>query len=198
MKKIFTMMAVAIVALTFNACSEDDNPNPSDIPVGGKNVITVNTEALYKELNAIQEITSEMTEDSSFIEGTVLVYDADGNLVKQYSKEIHQVETITFETEEFPNGTYTLVAIQRLNFHGYEIWKLIDIDQLYTARIEYGNNAYQVIQNALGIASETVTVADKSIEANLTPKAAGSIVSFRADGLYESSNIISSLCMQSH
>lgn len=188
MKKIFTMMAVAIVALTFNACSDDDD-NPSDIPVGGKNVITVNTEALYKELDAIREITSELTEDSSFIEGTVLVYDADGNLVKQYSKEIHRVETISFETEEFPNGTYTLVAIQRLNFHGYEIWRLVDIGQLSTVRIEYGNDAYADIQNALGIACETVTVEDKSIEANLTPKAAGSIVGFRADGIYEKSNI---------
>lgn len=187
MKKILTKMAVAIVALTFSACSEEDNP--SNDPLNGNAVITVNTQALYNELNAIDDITKGLTLDSCFIESSVLIYDANGNLVKQLSGETHQLEPMTFEAGDIPNGTYTLLAIQRLNFHGYELWKIVDIDQLATVRIDYGSASYPVPQNALGITSETVVVAGKAIEVTLTPKAAGSILDFRADGLRKSDNI---------
>ena len=189
MKKILTMMAVAIVALTFSACSDDENS--TDNQVSGKAVITVNTAALYSELKAEEEIANDLTIDSCFIESTVLIYNASGNLVEQLSEETRQLGTMTFETGDVPNGTYTLVAIQRLNYHGYVLWKLVDTEKLSTVCINYGDVRYPVPQNALGIESKTVTVAGKTIEATLTPKAAGSVIDFIADGLKESDDIAS-------
>lgn len=189
MKSILRLMAVAIAALVFQACSESDNPVNSDET--GKAIVTVNVKSLYEKLEAITEINQEMAanEYPACIVGTVLIYDANGDLILQLTDSTRQLDPITFEVKNIPNGTYTLVACQYLGYEEVALWELTDVEKLSTVRVDYTDIYYPVITNALGVVSKTVTIDGGTIEANVTPEVAGSNLTLRVDGMREKDDI---------
>ena len=189
MKSILRLMSIAIAALAFQACSESDNPVNSDET--GKAIVTVNVKSLYEKLEAITEITQEMadTDDPACIVGTVLIYDVNGDLIQQLTDTTRQLDPITFEVKNIPNGTYTLVACQYLGAEEEPLWELTDVEKLSTVRIDYTEYYYPVITNAVGVVTKTVTIDGGTIEANVTPEVAGSNLTLRVDGMREIDNI---------
>lgn len=184
--KATVALCCMVMTISFIACSQVDNPS---IPSAGSAVITVNVSALYEELDIIDEITHELSLDDTNINGTVFIYDANGQLVKQLSGETRQLVPLTINAKSIPNGTYTIVAIQHLAHKASSPWQVVNPDQLSTVRVEQSDAYSPEAQNALGIVYETVTVKGGNIEAEVTPRAAGSVIDFRADGITESKGI---------
>lgn len=175
------MVAAALCCMTmsvFTSCTNDDNP----VPNGGKAVITVNTVALYDELNITDLMQESLKGDLSIID-SVLIYDEAGNLLKKLGAESKTLEPLTIEAGNLPNGTYTLVAWQTTpNDDGKIAWVLSGEDQLSTVSLSTDYDTF-FYTRSLGYASATVTVDGGSIEASVSPKAMGSIIELRIDNL---------------
>ena len=184
MKQILRLMAMTIAAVAFVACSDSDNPVSPDVLTGNA-VVTVNVKALYEQLDAVDSVIQKMEEyEEAFIVGTVLIYDANGDLIQQLTDSVRQLDPITFDVKDIPSGTYTLVACEYLDWEGYPLWKFTDVEKLSTVRVEI-DTYYPVLINALGVVSETVTVDGSLIETNVTPEAAGSCLKVHFDGIRE-------------
>ena len=188
MKSILRLMAITIVAMAFVACTDDaDNPVSG---ATGQAFITVNVKSLFEKLEAVTEINQEMADpEAGFIVGTVLIYDSNGDLIEQLSDTTRQLDPLTFEVKNIPNGTYTLVACEYLGDTYDTFWELSDVEKLSTVRMDYGNLFYPVIHNALGVVSETITIDGGTIEADVTPEVAGSNLTLRVEGVREKDDI---------
>lgn len=180
MKKLM-MAAAALCCVTvgvFTSCTNDDNP----VSNSGKALITVNTVALYDELN-ITDLMSESLNGKLSIIDSVLIYDEAGNLLKKLGAESKTLEPLTIEADNLPNGTYTLVAWQTTrNDDGTIPWFVSGEDQLSTVSISTVYDTF-FYTRSLGYASATVTVDGGSIAASVSPKAMGSIIELRIDNL---------------
>lgn len=186
-KKLFlwaiTAMMTMVLPMCVTSCSTEDNPLPT-----GKATITVNTGALYEELGVTDDVLKAFDRYRSFeIRGTVLIYDENGNLVKEITGSTRQLEPMTIDVSDVLYGTYTLVAVQYPYYTADDdpFTMLNDIDKLSTAHFEYDRTYRIEAQDAVGFCSETVTLDGTPIEATITPKAAGSIIDMRMDGITE-------------
>lgn len=171
--KTAATLCCMVMTMAFTACVNEDNPAT---PNSGSAVITVNVSALYEELDIIDEITHELSLDDTYINGDVLIYDANGELVRRLMGEPRQLAPLTINANNIPNGTYTIVALQHLANKTNSPWQVVDPDQLSTVRIEQSDAFSPESQNALGIVSGTITVSGCDIEASVTPRAAGSVI----------------------
>lgn len=183
MKRTLSLMAAIIATLAFSACSDNDNPTTPDTPSGGRAVITVNTAALYEEINWVGAIELNLAKDMC-ISDTVLIYDQSGHLVTKLGAVTKSLEPLTFTVEDLPNGTYTLVAWQAGFFdHETSVSKqflLADEEELSTLKLMEQHHIL-AFTDANGLAYATVTVNDNSIEATLTPKLVGSILNLKLE-----------------
>ena len=75
MRQIVKLMVVTIVCIVMGACSNDDvNPVHND----AKAVITLNTAALYEQLNTTSEMNAFLADSKNYVYATVLIYDQQG------------------------------------------------------------------------------------------------------------------------
>ena len=182
MKKIIYLTAAVIVALAFNACSTNDNPiTPST--QSGRAVITLNTAAMYEEVG-IAAIIERNLNKLLCIADTVLIYDQNGRLVSKLGTVTKSFEPQTFEFDDMPNGTYTLVGWQTSYLDDGttpdQHFALADEEELSTVKVI---QLYPIHSTATtnGLASATVTVNGNSFEATVTPKFVGSIFDLKSE-----------------
>jgi len=175
------LAAAALCCMTmslFTSCTNEDVP----VPVSGKAVITVNTVALYDELNITDQMPEWLDGDLTIVD-SVLIYDQAGSLLKKLGAETKNLQPLTIEANDLPNGTYTLVAWQTArNDDGRIAWFVYDEEQLSTVYI-YTPYTGLYYTRALGYASATITVDDGNIEASVSPKAMGSVIELQVDNL---------------
>lgn len=181
MKKLLYLMTAVIATLTFSACSgNDDNPAT---PVSGRAVITINTAALYEELNITDLMPRWLDTGSLAILDSVLIYDQAGCLINKLGARTYAMQPVTIDTGDLPNGTYTLVVWQAGRSSDERIpWTLSGEERLSTVSLttQFVGIGYMW---AVGSATATVTVRGGSIQASLTPKSLGSIIELRVDNL---------------
>lgn len=180
--KLMAAAALCCMMTAFTACSLDDNPVA---PVCGRAMITVNTAALYDELNITDEVSDALDDGRISIIDTVLIYDQAGDLVTKLGAKSSTLQPITFDTEDLVNGTYTLVAWQSTcNRKDKTVWSISGEEQLSTV------NLYTIYENidctrALGYASATVTIDYGFTDVDVQPKSLGSIIDIQIDNLTE-------------
>ena len=182
MKKIMYLMTAVIVILAFNACSVNDNPATLGT-TSGRAVITVNTAAMYEEVGIADLIEFNLSRKMS-LSDTVLIYDQNGHLVTKLGTETKSLEPLTFEVDNLPNGTYTLIGWQKGNFDdGTDLgtrFILADEEELSTVKL-LQVVPVPMVAFANGLASATVTVNGNSIEATVAPKLVGSIFNIKSE-----------------
>ena len=182
MKKIMYLMTAVITALAFNACSVNDNPATPGTP-SGRAVITVNTAAMYEEVGMADLIEFNLSRKMS-LSDTVLIYDQNGHLVTKVGTETKSFEPLTFEVDNLPNGTYTLVGWQSGNFdYGTpteKMFVLADETELSTVKLLQVDPVVMVAF-ANGLATATVTVNGNAIEATVAPKLVGSMLTMKSE-----------------
>ena len=176
------LMTAVIVTLAYSACSVNDNPATPGNP-SGRAVITVNTAALYEEIDLVGAIELNLAKDMC-ISDTVLIYDQSGHLVTKLGAVTKSLEPLTFTVEDLPNGTYTLVAWQA-SFFDRETsvskeFVLADEEELSTLKL-IEQHYILSFSDANGLAYASVTVNNNSIEATVTPKLVGSILNLKLE-----------------
>ena len=180
MKKTIYLMTAVIVTLAFHACSIDDNPAP---PSTGQAVITVNTAAMFEEVGLAELIESNLPKNLCLAD-TVLIYDQNGQLVSKLGTVTKSFESLTFEFDDLPNGTYTLVGWQTSYLDDGttpdQHFALADEEELSTVKVI---QLYPIHSTATtnGLASATVTVNGNSFEATVTRKFVGSIFDLKSE-----------------
>lgn len=180
--KLMAAAALCCMMTAFTACTTDDNPV---IPVSGRAMITVNTAALYEELDLADRMPSYLDDGTVTIIDSVLIYDQTGNLLTKVGAKTRSLQPLTIDADDLPNGTYTLVAWQSACDADEKVaWSIAGENQLSTVNLY---TKYERISWpwAVGYASATVTVDGGSVEASLTPKSLGSIIDIRIDNLTE-------------
>lgn len=180
MKKLIYLMTAVIVTLAFNACSINDNPATPSNP-SGRAVITVNTAAMYEEVDLVETIERNLSKIMC-VSDTVLIYDQNGHLVKKVGTVTKSLEPLTIVADDLPNGTYTLVAWQT-GYYDYETAKpimLADEEELATVKLVRLKNCL-LYAYANGLASATVTVNGNSFETTVNPKLVGSYITFKSE-----------------
>ena len=184
-------MAVLTLTLGLASCTtEKDNPA---IPALGNASVKVNVAALYEELGITNVMQQVLGQGDWAVEGRVLIYDEEGNLIKELSKTTKQLTTVSFDLNNLPNGTYTLVGYQSINES--DVWKLVDKEKLSTVKLSAGY-LHLYYYRALGLVTQTVTINGNTVEAELTPKAAGAMIDLRMDRA--GYNNLMSLSIQRH
>ena len=182
MKKMIYLMTAVIVALVFNACSTNDNPSTPSTP-SGRAVITLNTVAMYEEVD-MAEIIERNLPTAISISDTLLIYDQNGHLVTKLGTVTKSLEPLTLAVDDLPNGTYTLVAWQNGYFdNGTRVEKkfvLADEEELSTVKVLQLDMVH-LCADAVGLGSATVTVNGNSIETTITPKLVGSIFNLKSE-----------------
>ena len=183
MKKNKLVAATLCCMITaFTACTIDDNPV---VPTSGQAMITVNTAALYNELNITDLMPQTLNDGRNTIVDTVLIYNQAGNLLKKLGAETKTLQPLTIEAGDLPNGTYTLLAWQTTRDKDGKIaWFLSDEEQLSTVNLYTIYDVF-LYTRALGAASATITIEGGNTEINLSPKPLGSIIELRVDNLTE-------------
>jgi len=173
-----TFAAILCCTLTtavLTACTNSDN---SVIESDG---ITLNTAALYNELNTTADMNTFLADSKNRVYATVLIYDKQGSLIEQFTKETHTLHPLTFDVEGIADGTYTLVAFQ--SAAGEEsVWSLADAERLSDVHVAIADRTLLPVEVALGIASKTIRISGGTCRAKISPKSVGSIVETRAMG----------------
>ena len=174
------LMTAVIVTLAFHACSIDDNPAP---PSTGQAVITVNTAAMFEEVGLAELIESNLPKNLCLAD-TVLIYDQNGQLVSKLGTVTKSFESLTFEFDDLPNGTYTLVGWQTSYIDkgttADKHFALANEEELSTVKVVQLEPIHNVATTN-GLASATVTVNGNSFEATVTPKLVGSILNLKSE-----------------
>ena len=176
MRQIVKLMAVTIVCIVMGACSNDDvNPVQND----AKAVITLNTAALYEQLNTTSEMNAFLADSKNYVYATVLIYDQQGSLVKQSTKKAQSLQPLEYQLEGIDDGTYTLVAFQTAA--GEEtVWSLTDVEKLSGVRVAIPDRTLLPAEVALGTASQTITISNGTCKAEVSAKSVGSIIETQA------------------
>ena len=181
MKKMMYLMTTVIVTLAFYACSVDDNPAKPG--TSGRAVITVNTKAMFEEVGLTELIEFNLPKTLCLAD-TVLIYDQNGRLVKKLGTVTKSFEPLTFEFDDLPNGTYTLVGWQTSYIDNGTTadkhFTLADEEELSTVKVVQIHPIHNVATTN-GLASATVTVNGNSFEATVTPKLVGSILNMKSE-----------------
>ncbi len=181
--KLMAAAALCCMMTAFTSCSVDDNPVA---PVCGRAMITVNTAALYDELENTDLVSTDLDDGKISLVDTVLIYDQTGNLVIKLGAKSSTLQPITFDSEDLFNGTYTLVVWQTAVNNQYDVlpWYISGEEQLSTVNL---TTPYENIGGAfaLGYAAATVAINNGFTNVDLQPKSLGSVVDVHVDNFTE-------------
>ena len=176
MKQIVRLMAVTIMCVVMCACSNDDlNPVAND----AKAVITLNTAALYEQLNTTGDMKTFLADSKNYVYATVLIYDQQGSLVEQITKKTTSLQPLEYQFESIADGTYIMVAFQTAA--GEEaVWSLADVEKLSDVRVALPVRAMLPAEVALGTASKTITISNGACKVEINAESVGSIIETQA------------------
>lgn len=178
-------MALTMMLGLASCSTDNDNSETSST---GNVIVKVNTADLYEELGITNYMLQILAKNDLAIEGKVLIYDAEGNLINELTQTTKQLDPLSFEVNNLPKGSYTLVAYQSINES--DVWELVDKEKLSTVKL-YAGTKHLYFYRALGLVSKTVTVNSGAIEEELTPKATGAMVDLRMDRTEGFTNLMS-------
>ena len=173
-KKLAAFVCCAVFMCSFTSCSLEDNP----VTHTGSASITLNTQALYEEIDYSESALNNLASGYFFIENTLLVYDETGKLVGKYVENANDLQPVSFNVCDLPNGNYTVVAVEHGRQQDTPYWELTDEENLSTVQIRR-TNEHTYWTFALGLASQLISVLNGEVKATLTPKAAGSLFEVR-------------------
>ena len=186
MKSIVKMMALAIAAVTIVACANNDlNPITPD---GGKAVVTVKTAALYEQLGITDEMNAFLADGGNYIYTTVLFYDQQGSLKGKFTGQTHSLAPFEVPISGLADGTYTLLAVQT-GAEGEPQWTLTNEGSLNDVEMTIPDWTELPPYMSLGTSTQTVSVKDGAIMAEVSAKALGAIVETQVKGLTKEDNI---------
>ena len=170
-KKFAAFACCAVFMCSITSCNEEDNPVN---PIGSASV-TLNIQALYEEIGYYEKAVSSMASGYFYIESILLVYDEAGKLVGKYVENADDLQPISFNVSNLPNGNYTVVAVEHGRQQNFSFWELADEESLSTVQVRRtDDHTYWTF--SLGLASQQITVRNGEVKATLTPKAAGCLV----------------------
>lgn len=178
-------MALTMMLGLASCSTDNDNSETSST---GNVIVKVNTADLYEELGITNYMLQILAKNDLAIEGKVLIYDTEGNLINELVQTTKQLDPLSFEVNNLPKGSYTLVAYQSINES--DVWELVDKEKLSTVKL-YAGTKHLYFYRALGLVSKTVTVNSGAIEEELTPKATGAMVDLRMDRTEGFTNLMS-------
>ena len=168
MKKLAALFSCTVLMCAVTSCTREDNP----VNLDGSATITLNTQALYEEIGFAESAVKYLGTGYFYLENTLLVYDEAGTLVGKYVENTHDLQPVSFNVSNLPNGYYTIVAVEHGRQQNTSFWELADEENLSTVQVRRSNeHTYWTF--ALGVASQQITVRSGEVKANLTPKAAG-------------------------
>lgn len=180
--KLAALLCSAMTVVMLTSCDDDKDKTPVK-PTNGKAVITINPAAMYEELDLVEHMPHWL-EKLMTIRDSVLIYDQAGDLVAKLGVESNTLQPLTIETDDLPNGTYTLVGWQTSHASNGQAYFISGEEKLSTVNLytTFGGISYVW---AVGSAAATVTIDGGSLEADISPKALGSILEIRVDSLTE-------------
>lgn len=179
MKRTIIFFSVAILTL-FCACQKE--------PVIKDSVLTIDSVALYSELNITEEVKTQLNSGAGVIVDSIYVYEASGNLVSLIGVQSTGLEPVSMNIQGLENGNYTIVTFQYFkNKDGQTVWYTADAERLSNLSIRHANAVLDCFL-ALGVEKKDITVQNGSFETTVTPKAAGSIVDFQLEGYVKEPN----------
>lgn len=179
MKRTIIYFSAAILTL-FCACQKE--------PVIKDSVLTIDSEALYSELNITEEVKTQLNSGAGVIVDSIYVYEASGDLVSLIGVQSTGLEPVSMNIQGLENGNYTIVTFQYFkNKDGQTVWYTADAERLSNLSIRHANAVLDCFL-ALGVETKDITVQNGSFETTVTPKAAGSIVDFQLEGYVKEPN----------
>lgn len=173
MKKILFSL-IAVLGL-FSACSNDD----IEILSTNATTIKVATQNVYDSYGSTKAIAERFLADGKDYSLGVFtyVYDAEGKRVASKKDYINNFLTVSNEFN-LPYGEYTVITLQTLvtkDKHEMESYKMVGEDNLKTLEIKT-TSSYIFWYEAVGMASQKVTINEKSLTHNMVNKPIGSRV----------------------
>jgi hypothetical protein len=185
-KNILSLAVVILCTMTtavFTACDNEDKPAK---PTAGGATITIETAALYEELGITEDVLNGMAEASMLLTDTVMIYNAEGNLVSKLGTEVDNLQPQTLQLKDLKNGSYTIVAWQcvRGRKSGVRCWEMADEGQLSTVKI----TSKYIVKDygwAIGMATSTINIDGGNVQVDIAPKSMGSVVEMKVDGFSE-------------
>ena len=185
MKTIAKLMALSIAATTIVACTNMENPV---MPDGSKAVVTVKIADLYKQLGITAEMTEFLANGQNYIYATVLFYDQQGSLKGMFTEQSHTLTPLDINISGIADGTYTLLAIQAAA-KGEPVWTLTNENSLEEVEMTIPDGTLLPPYMSLGRVTQTVTVKDGALQAEVSVEALGAIIEAQVKGLTKDDNV---------
>ena len=177
---LFGKMAVAVCCLVFvclaTSCSKDEETES----VYKKAAVTINTAELYNGLGISADVNKALQSEGYDIDATLLIYNAQGVLVKKYVENLKNLEPIHFDLNELADGSYTMVAYQEGRIEKADAWEMVGEESLSTVYIKQLHKCV-VSLLAIGTDGKVVEIKNGQAEVSLTPKAAGTLMDVDID-----------------
>jgi hypothetical protein len=176
------LISGTMTALT--ACSDNDSDG-GDTP---KAVVTVKTAALYEQLGITDEIKEFLADSKNYIDATVLLYDQQGSLKGKFAGQAHTLDPLEIKVSGVADGTYTLLAVQT-GAKGEPQWSLKNEGSLSEVEMTMPDETQLPPYMSLGSATQTVTVNDGALRAEVSAEALGAIIEVQVKGLTKDDNV---------
>lgn len=172
MRRIVCLLVVSILVV-FTSCQKE--------PINSDSLFTIDMEAMYTELDLMDEIRIQLNLGSGVIVDSILIYDESGRLYTRSGVESSNISTVSLNLSDLKNGYYTAVTYQYFKSKdGPTIWFTTDIRELSSLSIQHSKKNIDGIY-ALGVTTDIIEVQNGFCEVQIEPKAAGSIIDFQLD-----------------
>ena len=188
-----------LLAAAFSACKKitpdvtpedppvvtpEDPPAPAK-PEKGKVVISIPTESLYDPFGITAVMSAMLEAGDCTVSDSVLVYNAEGALATKVGIQTGPLGKRVLETEELPNGSYTLLLWQAGGrADGDKPWEIRDEASLSTVYL-YQKGCPVSVTYILGYASASVTIDGDAPEVEMAPQALGCVIAAVVENLPE-------------
>ena len=184
-KLLFIILAVVSCStMLFTSCDNDKDTDRSD-NAGIVNV-TLNAASLYDELNLKSDVEFYIRNNDAFIIDSLLIYDANGNLVRKLGVKTGSDMLKNIQVDGLPDGKYTFAVWQTL-VQGDDIpWAIYEENKLSTVYIAPEYSGLRAV-SAIGYTATAVTVGNGASNVTMSPKAMGAIVDVMIDNLHSDS-----------
>lgn len=191
MKKYFSAILVALVTLTFGACSNDDIEISRDttIRIVPNSVIAPFTYEVNRgELRSFNTAFKLRTR--------LLIYNQDGSLFTTATDFLANYESIMEKRLFLPNGIYTMVAVTDVVRYSQgsrvdeEYWEMSGSEKLNQLKLEFtgydpSGSRFVVKNGILGYCCQQVTVSSNTSIVTLQPAPAGALLCVHYKGIHQ-------------
>ena len=187
MKK-YMIMCMAVVALLFASCKNEDISISREVSFN-VNPYTVIRDFAKHELNSGDLVTPY---PGDRVRVNLFIYDADGHLVGSEMDYFRDYSQTMFTTKELADGNYTIVAITSCVESNYnEYWIIKGTEDITNLQISWNedNDYYFGYFTILGVAQQQIEVSSGHTSYNIDVKPAGSLAINRIRDIHYYNNV---------